>query len=479
MTIRCLPRWQVLVLLGALALYATPLPAAETAATRAAESEARLKQDIYFLASDKCEGRGPGTKGINLAADYIAEEFKKSGLKPGGVENTYFQPFTIPGAIQDASAVLRLKGPQGQVIELKEGVHFNPLAIGGSGKEINAPVAFAGYGTVSGPQKYDDYAVLDVEDKVVLVERDVPRSANKATPQFPRDAASMVNKVKRAEEKKAAAILFVNDGATARTGDDLLDFAYFAAAPQGGGRIPAFHLKRSVLEMMLKASADKDLAALEADIDRDMKPQSLDLTGWSISLQLEMHRDKDAIHLKNVVAVLEGNGPLAKETVVIGAHYDHLGYGGVGGSLAVLRDGLKKKAIHHGADDNGSGTTSIMELARRFAAMKDRQGRRLVFMAYSGEELNLLGSDYYCKHPLFPLEDTVAMFNLDMVGRLPISKKTGKDLLLVEGSTTSQTFDAVVDRINKTYDFELKKSDKFIPNSDHASFHPRRLSQAQ
>jgi hypothetical protein len=477
MTIRCMSRWPALLLLGAWALYAAPIPAEVPVppAQRAADAEARLKKDIYFLASDECEGRGPCTKGINKAADYIAEQFKKAGLKPGGVDNTYFQPFTIAGAVQDAPAVITLKGPKGQVIELKEGVHFYPLAIGGSGKETDAPVVFAGYGAAAQQLKYDDYADLDVEDKVVIVERDVPRSTNKDTPQFPRQAASLNSKLQRAEKAKAAAILFINDADIARDGDDLLDFEYLAAQPQAGGRIPAFHVKRSLVETMLRASADKELSAIEADIDRDAKPQSIDLKGWTISFELKMHRAKDAIQVKNVVGVLEGNGPLAKETVVLGAHYDHLGYGGVGGSMAVLRDGLKKMAIHHGADDNGSGSTAIMELARRFGATKERQGRRLVFMTYSGEELGLLGSDYYCKHPLFPLEDTVAMFNLDMVGRLPKDKKTGKDLLLVEGSTTSKTFDEEVDKINKTYDFELKKSDKFIPNSDHASFYRKKI----
>jgi Peptidase family M28/PDZ domain/PA domain len=468
---RKLPRWPALLLIGAFALYATLIPAAESTAAKRAESEARLKKDIYFLASDECEGRGPTTKGIDKAADYIAGEFKKAGLKPGGPDGSYFQPFTIPGAVQDAPAVLKLKGPKGQEIELKEGVQFYPLAVGGAGKDTGAAVVFAGYGTAAEPLKYNDYAGLDVEDKVVIVLRDVPRSTNKETPRFPRQAGSLSGKLQRAEKAKAAAIFFVNDADTARTGDDLLDFAYFAANAQGSGRIPAFHLKRSVLETMLKASADKDLATLEADIDRDLKPQSLELKGWTISFELKMHRDKDGIHLKNVVGVLDGNGPLAKETVVVGAHYDHLGYGGVGGSMAVLRDGLKKMAIHPGADDNGSGSTSIMELARRFAALPNRQGRRLVFMTYSGEELGLFGSDYYCKHPLFPLESTTAMFNLDMVGRLPKDKET----LLVEGSTTSKTFDELVDKVNESYGFQLKKSDKFIPNSDHASFYRKKI----
>ena len=461
-----LPRWPMLLLLGALALQARLIPAADIPADiRAAESEARLKKDIFFLASDECEGRGPTTKGINIAANYIATEFKKAGLKPGNPDGSYFQPFTIPGAIQDAPAALAFKGPKDQTLDLKEGNQFYPMALGAAGKVADAAVFFAGYGTAAGPLKYDDYTDLNVEGKIVIVLRDVPRkpSKDKDTPQFPRNAGSLTGKIQRAEKAKAVAVLFVNDADTAKTGDDLLDFNYTAVGSTSG-KIPAFHLKRSVLETMLKSNG-KDLATIEDAINQDLKPQSVELKGWTANLEVKMHRGK--LPLKNLIGVLEGNGPLAKETVVVGCHYDHLGYGGAGGSLA----GLKKMAIHHGADDNGSGTTSVMELARRFAAMKDRQGRRLVFMCFSGEELGLDGSRYYAAHPLFPLEDTVAMFNLDMVGRLPKDKET----LLVEGSTTSKSFDELVDRINKKYHFAMKKSDKFLPNSDHYSFYTKKI----
>src|SRR5439155_25466933 len=109
-------------------------------------------------------------------------------------------------------------------------------------------------------------------------------------------------------------------------------------------------------------------------IDRDAKPHSAALEGWRISLDVQVVRD--TLPLKNVVGVLEGHGPLAKETVVVGAHYDHLGYGSEVASLAVTNDGLKKPAIHHGADDNGSGTTAVIEMARRLPADPNRHGRR-------------------------------------------------------------------------------------------------------
>src|SRR5947209_11348061 len=168
MTLRRMSRWPALLLAGAFALYAVPVPAAELADKRA-DSEARLKKDVFCLASDECEGRGPTTKGLNKAADYIAAEFKKAGLKPGGPEDSYFQPFPLPAAVQDAPAVLTLHGPQGQEIELKEGAQFAALAYGAAGKADDAGVVFAGYGAAADPLKYDDFADLDVAGKVVIV----------------------------------------------------------------------------------------------------------------------------------------------------------------------------------------------------------------------------------------------------------------------------------------------------------------------
>jgi hypothetical protein len=131
---------------------------------------------------------------------------------------------------------------------------------------------------------------------------------------------------------------------------------------------------------------------------------------------------------------------------------------------------LKKKAIHHGADDNGSGTTAILELARRFAEMPDRQGRRLVFITFSGEELNLYGSAAYCKEPPFPLEMTAAMYNLDMVGRLRPDSETGKDRLLTEGSGTATPLLPLVEKLSRKYDLKtVNKASGFGP-SDHTSF---------
>jgi hypothetical protein len=449
-------RWFPLVLCVPLMLAAEKVAPAPTPR---ADSETRLRRDITFLASDECEGRGPGTKGIDKAADYIAAQFKKAGVKPGGEDGGYFQPFTINANVLDEPAVLVLQGPQRQTIALKQGVQFWPMALGGSGAD-KASAVFAGYGISNDKADYDDYDAVDVADKVVVLLRGAPRSTDKERAHELMKGAPFSIKIANAEKHHAAAVLIVNDADTARDGDDLLDFNYTAFS-RSAGKIPVLHVRRSVLETMLGGM--DALTTLEKNINRELKPHSRELTGWTVRVEVRQHRGK--IDVKNIVGVLEGAGPLANETVVVGAHYDHLGYGGIS-SLSPV----KKMAIHHGADDNASGTTTLMDLARRFAARGNRQGRRLVFIAFSGEELGLYGSEYYCKHPLYPLEDTAAMFNLDMVGRLRKDDKSGKEKVLTEGSGTAKPFRALLDKLGEKYDFKMVNKAGGMGPSDHQSF---------
>ena len=442
-------------------------PAAEKVArARAEQVETRMRKDITFLASDECEGRGPTTKGINKAADFIAAGFKKAGLKPAGDADSYFQHFTIPGARLPQPARISLHDPRGNEIVLKPGTDFYTLGLSHSGAYKDVGVVFAGYG-ISGGDKidYDDYKGIDASGKVVVVLRDTPVAAERWTAKdraARRRFGSLVEKMRNADKHGALAVVFVNSAAIARDGDDLLSFN-FLATDSSPVKLPAFHLHRSVLESLLAGSGVRKLADIEKDMDKDLKPGSVALKGWTASFEVKVKRD--TINLKNVIGVLEGKGPKANETVVVGAHYDHLGYGGRG-SLA----GLKKMAIHHGADDNGSGTTAILELARRFGAMPNREGRRLVFMCFSGEEMGLLGSRHYCKNPIFPVDNTVAMVNLDMVGRLQ-KNKMGAEVLQVWGVGTAKHFSDLIDRINKKYDFTLKKVKGGFGPSDHASFY--------
>jgi hypothetical protein len=449
------------------------------AAVEDEQSIARMKNDIFFLASEECEGRGIETQGINKAADYIAAAFKEIGLKPGVADgNSYFQPFTIPGSPKlGAPNKFVLKQSDGKAIEPKINVDWTVSGLTNKGK-IDAGLVFAGYGITQKEQKdkevYDDYRGIDVKGKIVLVLRQTPRpglkekkdSKDDKDKPFPdaQNYAALAEKIANAEKHKAAGILFISDYKTAGKEDSLMSYEY----ARGGGTaaFPVFHIKRALVDEIL-GTDNKKLADLENEIDGDLKPRSFEIKGWSAGMEATIVRI--IYNVKNVIGILEGKGPLANETIVIGAHYDHLGRG-ERGSLA-----RGSTNIHFGADDNGSGSTAVMELARRFAAMKNREGRRIVFMTFSGEERGLLGSLYYCRNPLLPLKDTVAMINLDMVGRLRDDPKSMKGRLEIGGVGSAKSFEAMIDDLNKKYNFDIKKTRSGTGPSDHTSFFQKQV----
>jgi hypothetical protein len=234
-------------------------------------------------------------------------------------------------------------------------------------------------------------------------------------------------------------------------------------------------MKRVAASKLLQAALSKTLQELEAENDKTLKPNSAELKGWTGDGEIGVERR--AITPKNIVGYVEGSGPLADETVVVGAHYDHVGYGS--GPLSAGGQAAQGK-IHFGADDNGSGTTAVLELARRFGAMKDRRGRRIVFILFSGEERGLIGSKYYCDHPLFPLNKTVAMINLDMVGRLRPGPGdwlglTQKPQIQIWGSGTGDTFPRVIDSAEDRYALKVKRMPGGTGPSDHDSFYRKKV----
>lgn len=446
------------LLAAASALYAADAVPAPTAAPSAIE---RMRADLTYLAGPECEGRGVETKGIHKAADFAAARFKQLGLQPIPQTGEYFQPFKIAGAVKLAgtNTAAVATGP-GAPAELKMGQEgdFEVSSLTASGT-FSGGVVFAGYGATIPGAKYDDYAGVDVTGKAVIIIRRLPGAGGSKPLVAPADdeASPLSAKVANAIQHKAAAILFVNDADQAKDRDELMTFAY--GRGQAAGTVPVVHLRRSLVSQLLQAGAKRSLAEVEKAIEQSRKPLSLPLTGVSVKLQTTVNRE--GFPAKNVVGVLPGAGPLADETIVIGAHYDHLGFGEPG-SLA--RAAADRKKVHWGADDNGSGTTTVLELARRFAGIKDRQGRRIVFVLFSGEERGLLGSAHYCDKPVFPLEKTAAMINLDMVGRL----REGK--IQVWGVGTAKVWEPTLDRLNKDYGFKFQKIQSGGGPSDHASF---------
>ncbi len=447
---------------------AAPLVAADVSSETSA---ARMKKDLTFIASDACEGRGVTTKGINLAADYIVEQFKAIGLKPGGIDGTYFQPFTMRGIAKllDGSSVI-LRGPQGQEITLTPDQQFKVMGLSGSGT-VSGPLMFVGFGASGTNNGYDDFKDIDVAGKIIIVLRKTPRAkvgADAFDGPLTNYHASLAAKVENAAKHKAAAIIYVNDRESAEPVDNLLDFSY-SASSDADAQMPAIHLRRTEADSVVRSTLGKTIREIEEEIDTNLKPQSAELKGWSATIKTAVERVGPQV--KNIIGYSPGSGPLANEIVVIGAHYDHLGYGGFGS----LAGKLKEPAIHHGADDNGSGTTLMIELSRQFAAMPDRQGRKLVFMAFSGEESGLLGSAFYCKNPLFPLADTIAMINLDMVGRLRSDATSKKDKLIVYGTGSSKGFNELVDSLNKKFEFQFQKTATGMGPSDQQSFYLKNI----
>ncbi len=455
--------WMAAVL-GALLL--TPPVAAEN--TKVVRD--RIARDIQYLASDELEGRGVGTDGIGKAAEYIRARFRELGLASGVNDGSYYQPFKValdPEVVAEKTHLV-LRGPQGQELKLELGKDFQPQAIGGNGK-ASAPVVFAGYGISAEKQKYDDFAGLEVEGKVLLIIRREPQQNNPHSVFDGQDVTEhsyVRTKLELAKKHKAAAVLLVNDPFSTAKADDLVSPEVFGSR---GLKIPFAHVTQEVVNQMLassplKAGAEgqlKTLKQIETAIDEKLEPVSQPLAGWTADMECTLVLKQE--ETVNVIGVIEGDGPLANETIVIGAHYDHLGLGGFGSRQAALRE------VHNGADDNASGTSGLLELARRLAERNEKPARRLVFIAFSGEERGLLGSNYYLNNPVVPLADTVAMFNYDMIGRVNENKLT------VYGVKTGKEFEKLVDAAAEGSPLKLDKVDGTMPNSDHYGFYQKNI----
>lgn len=456
----------------------------ESAADKAADRQ--LADATKYLASPQLEGRGLGTHGLQLAGDFIARQFKEIGLKTDLYSGQPFEPMTLPLDSElgpKGHNRLTFAGPpksgeaRPQVVELKAGTDFNPLAVGGS-KKFDAPAVFVGYGITAKKEKYDDYAGIDARGKAVIILRHQPQRSNPHGLFGPHDSeyALFSSKIANAEKHGAATIVFCNDADEIRRSVvgqgprpdrdkyDPLRGIDRAGESDGSGHLPIVFCHRDVIAEVFKSATGMELDSVEKRIDDTGKPQSRELKGWRISGETNLVREH--AQARNVLAELEGDGPHADETIVIGAHYDHLGYGGFG-SLAPEA----VHVIHPGADDNASGTAALLEVARRLAAeakVKKFQ-RRFLFISFTGEERGLLGSARYVRDPLVPLSKTIVMLNMDMVGRMKDNKLT------VYGVDTATEFAPLITRLNEPYGFKLIKEMGGYGPSDHASFFAKKI----
>jgi hypothetical protein len=474
----------IVAALASLAIAALAAQAPPSIDTRAYLDEVR------YLASDELQGRGNGTPGLDKAADFIAARFKEAGLEPGGTAG-YFQMFDIVTGLQVGGGnSLSLAGPGGSHA-FQLGEDYYPMSVVSSPAQKAAraaqpvtspratsqppsrtpgqedgrplPVAFAGYGISAPGLEYDDYAGVDVSGKVVLIFTHEPQE-NDATSRFDGKAntvhAAPMTKAMVARSHGARLLLVVEDMAHATDGANYHGFMQDPQADEYG--IPVLRVSRDEVRHVLGASLD--LAEVARQIDSDVKPRSRLLDGVAATFAEDFAKIRRPV--RNVVAVLGGSDPVrASEAIVVGAHYDHLGLGGRH-SMAPGATGQ----IHHGADDNASGTAAVLEIARAAAADRAEFPRSVVFVAFAGEELGLLGSAYYVEHPAFPLDRTVAMINLDMVGR-----PNGR--VLVSGLDTAPDLDADLKAADQGSALQVRsfREGASVGSSDDTSFILRKI----
>lgn len=459
-------------LLIAAALAAAPLAAAPPPAARAqfvsgAASgegvEARtplltqeeLTLDVQTLASDDMAGRRAGTPGAERAARYVVRQFQEAGLEAPPGEPTYLQPFDFSVGVElgpDNRLVLQ-HGSRLPTI-FTPGLDFLPLG-GSVSDRIVQPVVFAGYGISAPSIGYDDYAGLDVRGKIVLALRYAPGGDDPGG-RFGRYLSERY-KAATAEAKGARAILFVNPPATEEI-DRLIPFE--VDERPGSLGIVALAVTQGVARR-IAAVGGHDLSLLQHEIDTAGKPASTGFGEAVLNLRVDVRSRTRTTY--NVIGIVPGRDPdLAREAVVVGAHYDGLGLGGPGSLDPVPGE------IHNGADDNASGVAAVLEMARFFAYPTNRPDRTVVFVAFGAEEEGMLGSAKFVSDPPVPLDRVAAMVNMDMIGRL-------RDELTVYGTGSSAAWPELLADADRHLDIPLRPIPDSYGPSDQAAFYQRQV----
>jgi len=421
--------------------------AAESSAGAPPTTDADPKDTLPYLASDKLQGRGVGLPGLDAAAQFIAGEFTADGLRPlpGGAD--FFQPFDYTTQAGPGPKTALAIGSRNLALD----TDYLPMRFSIE-QRFAAPAVFVGYGVSAPEVGYDDYDGVDVKGKVVVAMRYEPMDARSQSRLAPRsdvsgwsNHATFSAKAKAAADHGAAALLLVNPPDSQP--DSLIPFSGTFSSPS---TIPVLQIKQAVANRLLAAAGAADLKTLRDQIDASFKPRSMEIESMTA-------------HVKNVMAALPGTGPHADEFVVVGAHYDHLGLGRLGGMFG------PPGSIYHGADDNASGTATVLELASRLAHAPPPP-RTVLFICFTAEEEGLIGSQYFIKHPPVSLDKIVAMVNLDMVGRIR------QQTLYVGGQGTAKDFDAILGQADLDSPLKLKSIGRGgMGPSDHMSFAQRRI----
>jgi hypothetical protein len=437
---------------------------------------------IHFLASKYCRGREPGDYGMEVADQYITSVLNGAGLRPAGDEGSYFQRVRLKTITLSDRIHLKVEERIEGIPLIKDArleLDYLPINISAE-RESNAPVVFAGYGITAPEHHYDDYKNINAKGKIVLVLRHEPGENDESSPFEGRKLSkygTFLTKILNAQKHGAVGILFVTDPKNHKdlsvvgsflSGTDWPslqkkqlkddeDLKYMRFRPPWrivgddfGVKIPAMHIDGKLADMLL--GENHSLLHIQEEMDKNLKPLSFSIPGKRVSMEVYFRTEQVRAH--NIVAKVEGSDPeLKDEVVIVGAHYDHEGKDNRG-------------RVFGGADDNASGSAAVLELARAFQNLEQKPKRTILFILFTAEERGLLGARYYVDNPLFPLEKTVAMINLDMLGRNDV------DQIAVVGKYQYPKLFNIVNEVNKkSVNFELNFSvEEFIRNSDHFPF---------
>ena len=409
-----------------------------------------LSQHVNYLASDSLAGRKPGTEGDLAAAKYIANEFEKVGLLK--FNETYFQKLLVTTEVKAGEKNSFTIGEYSATLA----TDYTPMSYTANAN-VEAKVVFAGYGFNINEDslKWNDFDKIDAKGKWVIILRADPEldNPNSAFITYSKDRT----KILAARDAGAAGVLLVS-GAEVEKDDLLMELKL--GRDNVSEMIPVANITRALANKILLQSG-KTIEDLEKLIIESHSPSSFEIE-TSVNISLEVI--KGEVETQNVVAYIEGSDPnLKNEYVVLGAHYDHLGMGGA-------ESGSRRPdttAVHNGADDNASGVAAMIEIAEKLSAMKDSLKRSVVFVAFAGEEMGLLGSKFFAENPLFDLKSVQTMINLDMVGRLDTTSNT----LSIGGTGTSTVFENLLKEMEKTSNLNIAQSPEGFGPSDHASFY--------
>ncbi len=400
---------------------------------------AALKADLYFLASDALQGRMSLQPGDDAATQWVAAEFAKAGLEPAAGKSSYLQAVPLIEYRTDREASFVALQRAGKIIQWQ-----TPDVIGGfhDDLEVTAPVVFAGYGITAPGLHYDDYRGIDVQGKIVVVfehepQENDPHSSFNGTGNT-RNATNRVKALNAQAHGAVAVIVMAEPNRKHPSNLERLNRI-------GGSLTRAIPLPSQVLvndelhipvatvsdamAAELLATAGATPQALQSAIDHDLSNHSVVLPDSVVTLHFE-NKSRTSGVTYNVAGLLPGADPaLGTETIIISGHHDHDGAApGAGGKLD----------IWHGADDNGSGTVGVVELAHAFAANPVRPKRSILFVVFAAEERGLLGSYYMASHPLRPLATTRAMINFDMIGRDEAKSDQTDGLIDIPANTSNR-----------------------------------------